>query len=79
MNEKMKENNCCIDFLCNNEYNGGKCLYFTKSKNKRCKYEDCQKICNLSVAQVNRMMLHAKHIGLDLTAKGFSNENTKIN
>jgi hypothetical protein len=70
--EKPKENNCYMMFYCNDKISGNNCVY--KSDNIACKYLSPHSMsCNSSVAQVNRMILHAKQIGLELTAKGFEN------
>jgi len=75
MSEDLKDNCCGIIFHCDENRLKKDCLH---RKNKRkCKYLGDYNNCTDTVAQVNRMFLHAKHIGLELTAEGIKLESAK--
>lgn len=70
--EELKDNYCGIMFVCDENRDLKNCLY--RVNKKQCKYLKVNHYCTSAVANVNRMILHAKHIGMELTAKGFKNE-----
>ena len=71
-NPKLKENCCGLIFTCQENPNKKDCVY--RENKLTCKYLYMGDYCRSAVANVNRIMLHAKHIGLELTAKGFNHE-----
>lgn len=72
-NEELKDNDCGIVFICL-EQEIGECVY-RRNKGK-CKHlKGIQ--CTSAVANVNRLVLHLKHIGLSLKADGFEQSTTQ--
>jgi len=73
---ELKDNLCEINFICFEGKYGNKCVHH-KNK-KQCKYFNPEYYtCKDPVAQVQAMSRYLKHIGLELTAPGFSKVNTE--
>lgn len=68
MTEDLKDNLCSISFLCMDGINLDECVYRWKQENGQCKHFNDYH-CNSSVANVNRMILHSKSLGLDMGVK----------
>jgi hypothetical protein len=68
----MKDNNCIVSFICPLSRTQKECVYFSKNKNNHyCKHGDVHSysksiICNSTLAQVNKMVLKLKELGLDI-------------
>lgn len=62
--EEPKPNQCLVDFICNSPLN---CAYNTAEKGAfGCKFRDSIGFCYSTTAQVNRMVIYSKSIGLEL-------------
>lgn len=71
---ELKDNLCAISFHCIEEPGNTECVHH-KNIPKKCKYlrkTQYGYYCDNSIAQVQAVTKHLKHIGLDLSGDGFN-------
>lgn len=71
---ELKDNECAISFHCIEEPGNTECVHH-KNIPKKCKYlrkTQYGYYCDNSIAQVQAVTKHLKHIGLDLSGDGFN-------